>query len=73
MEHPDTVKLDIEQYTAVWELYRNHPTVSSCMQAIANFVFGGGIIFNDESESCPIRDRMYHRAAYSALEWLVTV
>lgn len=73
MDHPDLVQIDKEQYKCVWALYRTHPTVASCMQTISNFVFGGGIVF-EETENVPnVVRRMYQRAGYSALEWIVTV
>ena len=73
MQHPDLVQVDPVQMDEVWTLYRTHPTVGSCMQAISNFIFGNGLTFKESIKVPPIVQRAYHRTAYNALEWLFCV
>ena len=52
-------------------IYRSHPTVGSCVQAIRNCVFGGGI-----NMSAPYDARTqihYEKLAHCALDWIITV
>ena len=75
MQHPDLVQIDSEQISGVWHLFRTHPTVGSCMQAINNFVFGRGLEFaqppkNVPEDLMPLVCRSYHRAAIASIEWM---
>ena len=86
MMRPDLVEVDGVQQTNVWRLFRQHPTVGTCVQAMRNAIFGGGV--NVESgliggldgnkskrnRTQPIIDeRRIRLLADRALEWLVCI
>lgn len=71
MQRPDLVSLDKKKFEGVWRLFRSHPTVGCCMQAIQNFLFSSDFEF---PQGMPlITQRMFKKSAFSALEWVICI
>lgn len=84
MMRPDLVEVDAVQQSNVWRLFRQHPTVGTCMQAMRNAIFGGGVNVESgliggggKSKSGrghpAIDERRIQVIADRALEWLVCI
>jgi hypothetical protein len=66
----NTVPLNSNQYTNVWNLYRTHPTVGCCIQTIRQCVFGGGLTINGAHKQ--LIDH-FNRIGRSALDWILCI
>ena len=86
MMRPDLVEVDGVQQANVWRLFRQHPTVGTCIQAMRNAIFGGGVQIEPgliggfgSSKSRTSRrhpsidERRIQLIADRALEWLVCI
>jgi hypothetical protein len=70
MQSTNTVALDKNQYTNIWQIYRTHATVGCCVQTIRQCVFGGGLSI-DGADRRVIEH--FERLARSALDWILCI
>lgn len=84
MLSPDLVEVNVEQQRNVWQLFRTHATVGTCVQAVRNIIFGAGIVIEPTTSSKGQRShaadhqseyyqQCIHKVANRALEWIICV